>query len=458
MIEITDVKKTSFRLYYPRVNGASSYRVMIRQSGTDEHNISYPWITILDDSTRQSKTVRGLKNGTMYHIRVYARRDGTNYGLHYETTATPWAGFDDLDEESMSHVSLFAGGFETDHVALNEVACLSTPNVYRTRPDDGKCGMTAPTLDRQTGCCVGGVNAAEFRFLQALEAVHDSLPHAPGYLKYAADWVRENNRQIPPTDVNNHAFYRKIVNIQQGDYWYETFMKLLYVTLPNIYQHDPHNVSIKHGNEYLMFNGGFHVNGDDDITFGWMSQTGVRCRVSVYVDVGHSVPRASRLQSVTYTRGSNLTHFDITNLPQVLASSNCGSRRNHDIEFYGAPSAFVGPSYDDFLKKVIKAMVNNRDFDSMSVRYFTDYWGVDPVIVPPMMIVPNITTDSMRSLVSTILAETQLISETGQMFSNSRYDIFYTDDGVPFKFTVKAKPRDITSGTVLVKKQKMEIH
>lgn len=392
----------------------------------------------------------------MYHIRVYARRDGANYGLHYETTATPWAGFDDLDQESMGHVSLFSGGFATDHAALNDVACLSTPDVYRTRPDDGKCGMTAPTLDLETGCCVGGVRAAEIRFLQALEAVSDFLPKAPGYLKYAADWVRENNRQLPSTPVNNNAVYRKIVNIEQGDYWYETFMKLLYVTLPCIYSHDPHNVAIKHGNKYLMFNGSFFVNAGDDITFGWMSQTGVRNEVFVDVDLGQIVPRASRLRSVKYHRGSNLTHFDITNLPQVLASSNCGSGRSHYITFHGAPSAFVGPSYDDFLKKVIQAMVNNRDFDNMSVHYFTDYFGVHPIIVPPMMIMPNITTDSMRSLVSTIFTQTQFISETGgQLSFNSRYDMFYTDDGVPFKFTVKAKNKDITAGTVLLKKEKM---
>lgn len=142
-----------------------------------------------------------LQLNTQHRLRVYARGAGSEtYGLRFGTiVTTPWANVDDLGLDELRHVLMFAGGFDTDQAPLNEVACLSFPNQYRTLLDaDGSCSPTAPTLDPSTGCCIGGAAGDQLSFLQALETAYDEVTDrhvVGGSVEYAVNWIRVNNKK-----------------------------------------------------------------------------------------------------------------------------------------------------------------------------------------------------------------------------------------------------------------------
>ncbi|CAN0190138.1 unnamed protein product [Ectocarpus sp. 12 AP-2014] len=216
MIRVRNLRHRSLALSFDAVVGAVSFKLTVQKLGGVEKTVA--------EGTETHYAVGRLEPNTQHHLRVYARGAGSEkYELKFETIVTPpWANFDDLGPEELRHVSMFAGGFDTDYAALHEVACLPFPDQYRTRPGaDGSCGPTAPTLDLSTGCCIGGADGDELSFVQALETAYDEVTdrhEVGGSVDYAVNWIRANNKQ----SVSN------LVQIGQQTPWRETFLKLLF--------------------------------------------------------------------------------------------------------------------------------------------------------------------------------------------------------------------------------------
>lgn len=287
----------------------------------------------------RSVTATDLERGQKYEIRVSARKQGasdTPYTNLWTTTATPWYSFTDMEEDEQRdffrHTSLFAGGFDTDLDALNDVACLPTPTQYRTRPDNRQCGPTAPRYvpgvpmpdnTGTEGCCVGAdaddaLNGGhELRFLQALDNVVDHInSNIPPAFEYAVNWVR----------ANNHRSVTNTISLDGENTWHKIFIQFLFLvgfsSTASVILIFEYTKLFDSSDQYWL------VNASKEDLRRWMSETGVNGSVSMDVnpDNVNTVPYASHAQEIYYfvESGTNLGHYDVTKLPQVLASPYCG--------------------------------------------------------------------------------------------------------------------------------------
>ncbi|CAN0251338.1 unnamed protein product [Ectocarpus sp. 6 AP-2014] len=370
MIRVRDLRHRSLVLSFDAVVGAMSFKLTVQKLGGVEKTVA--------EGTETQYAVDRLEPNTQHRLRVYARVAGSEkYELRFETlVTTPWANFDDLGPDELRHVSMFAGGFDTNYAALNEVACLPSPNQYRTLPDaDGICGPTAPTLDPSTGCCIGGADGDELSFLQALETAYDEVTDrrvVGGSVEYAVNWIRVNNRQS--VGNGNH------VQIGQQTPWKETFLKLLFAGGVR----KPLNGFMVHynGNAVVVL-GTFWVKPDDVEMKEWMSDTGVNGQLRVVVSAGmqQAVPYVTRARDTQYLSsrvpGQELEYFDVTELSTVLSSPDCGFRGRCSIDFVARPCAINRQRHSSALKfiaDVMTAMVQNRDiYDCViSLRHVRD--------------------------------------------------------------------------------------
>lgn len=366
MIRVTDLRHRSLALSFDSVEGAVSFKLTVQKLGGVEETVA--------EGTDTQYAVDRLEPNTQHRLRVYARGAGSEkYELRFVTTVTtPWANFDDLGPDELRRISMFAGGFDTDHAALNEVACLPFPNQYRTLPDaDGICGPTAPTLDPSTGCCIGGADGDELSFLQALEKAYDEVIDrrvVGGSVGYAVNWIRVNNKQ----SVGNN------VHIGQQNPWKETFAKLLFAGGVRRADND-FMVHIK--GVVVVMHGSFWVRASDVEMRGWMSDTGVNGRLSVEVDAAMQqvVPYASRARETDYF-SMNDQYLDITNLSTVLSSPDCGFEGQCLIGFLTlcAINRQRYASSGAFLEDIMTTMVRNKDIYKCQVRM--RYWhGSNPL-------------------------------------------------------------------------------
>lgn len=426
-IRINYVTRNGFKISFPEVTGATDYKV--------SHRTIVPnmppgvWLDFQKPPMDRSVTATGLERGQKYEIRVSARKQDaadTPYTNLWTTTATPWYSFQDMERdeqcEFFRHTSLFTGGFDTDHVALNNVACLPTPIQYRTRPDNRQCGPTAPRyvpgvlMPNTTcteGCCVGAdaYDAAngghELRFLQALDNVYDHInSNIPPAFDYAVKWVR----------AHNHRAVTNIITFDKENTWHKIFIQFLFL----VGFSDTADVTLVFENTQL-FNSNvldWFVNASNEDLRRWMSETGLNGHVSMDVnpDNVNTVPYASHAQEISYHAepGTNLGHYDMTKLPQVIASPYCGFKDASLIHFYGAPSAFPG-NFNTFLQNVITAMVVNDKFSRMEVKFKVQYAYAQ--IPEHLSVIPDLfdnyaARDNLPQQISNAITSTRAVVQT----------------------------------------------
>lgn len=404
-IRINYVTSDGFKISFPQVRGATDYKVSRRRIVPNMP--PGVWVDFQKPPMDRSLTVTGLEQGQKYEIRVSARKQNTPntpYTTLWTTTATPWYSFQDMEmdeqREFFRHTSLFTGGFDTDHVALNNVACLPTQQQYRTRADDKQCGPTAPRYvagglpdgTREESCCVGAdaSDAAngghELRFLQALDNVYNhtkiDTSKIPPAFDYAVKWVR----------AHNHRAVTNQVTFSTGDYWHKIFIQFLFLAG---FAHTANVRLVFDNTELYSLNSDWSVNASNGDLRLWMSETGLNGHVHMDVNPGNvnTVPYASHAQEISYhvQAGTDVTYYDMTNLPQVLASPNCGFKDASYIDFYGAPSAFPG-NFKTFLQKVVAAMVVNNKFSRMEVKFKVPIANFD---APPedLSVIPDLLDD-----------------------------------------------------------------
>ncbi|AAK14451.1 unnamed protein product [Ectocarpus sp. 4 AP-2014] len=464
MIRVRNLRHRSLVLSFDAVVGAVSFKLTVQKLGGVEK--------IVAEGTETQYAVDRLEPNTQHRLRVYARGAGSEkYELRFETlVTTPWANFDDLGPDELRHVSMFAGGFDTDHAALNEVACLPFPNQYRTLPDaDGSCGPTAPTLDPSTGCCIGGADGHELSFLQALETAYDEVTDrhvVGGSVEYAVKWIRVNNKQ----SVGN------FVQIGQQEPWKETFIKLLFaggVRAP------PNGFKVYYNGTCLVMLGKFWVQADDVEMRGWMSDTGVNGQLRVVVSAGmqQAVPYATRARDSHYcssrVAGQELEYFDVTKLSTVLSSPDCGFKGQCFITFGAQPCAIDRQRYASavgFLSDIMTAMVRNRDiYDcAVSLRHVREGGlHLPPATVAPLELIRDFglgavnNTDRCITIARKVLQSLRTTVNTlGVEPAPGTTIVRYTDRTSPnfdFQLSVRSEIVGPGVGRVVVRKSRCPI-
>ena len=375
MIRVWNLKHRSLSLSF---DPGVSFKLTVQKQGGVEETIA--------EGKETQYAVSSLESNTEYRLRVYSRGPvSQNYELLSEKIVkTPWANFDDLRPDELRHISMFAGGFETDHDELNKVACLPLPNQYRTLPDDnGLCGPTAPTLDKTTGCCIGGADGHELSFLQALEKVFPEVKDrrvVSGSVEYAVNWIRKNNKQSG--NANYNADFTS-VKLHKENPWNEAFVKLLFAG--GIRRNENFEVSV--GGSVLTDRGRFHVLSSDLQMRKWMSDTSINGQVDVWSDatIQNVFPYAIRAISHDYLSLYE-EYIDITNLSTVLASPDCGFEGRCRIGFLTlcAINRQIYASSGAFLEDIMTAMVVNKDmYDiELRIRYWHDLNPLPATVAP----------------------------------------------------------------------------